>query len=205
MTSLVVVSPSPLVRAGLRALARQHDDLTVLAEAGSARTVADLVRELRPDVVLVDMTREVAEPLGRDDLTEWVDARPRTPVLVLPGAGGGASADDLVALGAAGFVARDEDLAAVLAAVRSVRTNPGHLVTGAGSGSRPQRPRSLRLTTREQEVLRLVARGLTNREIAHLLHIGETTAKFHVRGLMTKLGARRRTDAVSVAFREALL
>ncbi|WP_338494762.1 response regulator transcription factor [Streptomyces sp. SJL17-4] len=227
---VLLVDDQPLVRAGLRVLMADSPDLAVVGEAGTGDEAVRLARELRPDVVVMDVRMPGMDGI---EATRIVTAGPSAPrVLVLTTFDDDEYVYGALRSGASGFLVKDMALDDILAAIRVVaagdaliapgvtrrlieefaarpepgtRPGPG---TGPEPGSRPgpeRDPRTLPgVTAREREVLALVGRGLSNGEIAERLHISAATAKAHVARLFTKLDARDRVQLVILAYEAGL-
>jgi DNA-binding NarL/FixJ family response regulator len=211
--SVLVADDQAIVREGLRVILDAQDDITVVGEAGDGVEVLASTREHRPDVVLMDIqmprmdgieaTRRL---LARDDRAEPV---PR--VLVLTTFGEDRFVFEALRAGASGFLLKDSRRAQLLTAVRTVAVGD-EMVDAAITrrlveqlADRPRRadgtPEALAaLSEREREVLRLVAAGLSNAEIAAQLVLAEATVKTHVASILRKLGARDRVQLVIRAY-----
>ncbi|EID52497.1 response regulator transcription factor [Saccharomonospora xinjiangensis] len=202
---VVLVDDEPLIRTGLRAILESEDDLAVVGEAADGAEVADLVRRVRPDVVLMDVRMPSVDGIAA---TRHVLACvPEPPKIIVVTT---FDNDDYVysalRAGASGFVlkrARPEEL---VAAVRTVCAGDSLLYPSALRRMAARHPATgsrlaeARLTEREQQVLRLMAAGLSNAEIAGELFLGVETVKTYVGNVLAKLGARDRTQAVIAAF-----
>ncbi|WP_395362024.1 response regulator [Streptomyces sp. YH02] len=215
---VLLVDDQPLVRAGLRVLMADSPDLAVVGEAGTGDEAVRLARELRPDVVVMDVRMPGMDGI---EATRIVTAGPRAPrVLVLTTFDDDEYVYGALRSGASGFLVKDMALDDILAAIRVVAAGDALIAPGVtrrlieefaarpepGSRPEPERdPRTLPgVTAREREVLALVGRGLSNGEIAERLHIGAATAKAHVARLFTKLDARDRVQLVILAYEAGL-
>lgn len=205
MIRVVLVDDQTLVRQGIRSLLELADDVEVVAEAGDGQAGLAAIAAHRPDVVLLDLRMPVLDGLG---VLEALDGD-APAVLVLT------TFDDddavLAALraGARGYLLKDVTLEGLLDAIRTVAAG-GRLIQPAVTaglldrlirGYVPDRPDvsgtpGEDLTPRELDVLRLMAAGWSNREIAHGLHLAEGTVKNHVSAVLLKLGVHDRTRAV---------
>jgi DNA-binding NarL/FixJ family response regulator len=203
MIRVLVVSPYPTVRAGLRALVEEPGDLQV-ADAELLSNSATLTSVPAADVALVD------GEVGAAAVSSLAASRPDLAIVVL----GGELPGDLGARRAArGYLRRDASAEEVLAAVRTVAngltvvdpTRLPELLPAAERARAASNGVGETLTPREMEVLQLIADGLPNKTIATQLGISEHTAKFHVSSVLAKLNALSRTEAVSTAARRGLL
>ena len=211
---VVLVDDQPLIRAGLRVLINDAPDLSVVAEAGSGEEALRVVRDTRPDVVVMDIRMP---GLSGIDATAALMADPSPPhVLILTTFDDDEYVYAALRAGASGFLVKDMALDDILNAVRVVAAGEALLaptVTRRLIGEFARRPepsararrRSLEgLTEREVEVLTLVGRGMTNAEIAGRLYISVGTAKTHVARLLAKLSARDRVQLVITAYEAGL-
>ncbi|MEJ3748749.1 response regulator transcription factor [Actinomycetes bacterium KLBMP 9797] len=208
MISVLLVDDDELVRIGLRAIIDAQPDLTVVGEAGDGAEVPPLVSTLRPDVVLMDVRMPRVDGL---QATRHLLATAATPprVLVVTTFENDEYVYEALRAGAAGFLLKRARPGEVVAAIRVVAAGESLLFPAAvrrlagayaGGGAAADRLRRARLTDREGDVLRLMAAGLSNLEIAADLVIGVETVKTHVGNVLAKLGARDRTQAVIAAY-----
>jgi DNA-binding NarL/FixJ family response regulator len=212
---VVVADDQDIVRAGFSALLDTQPDLTVVGSAGDGAEAVRVCREQRPDVVLMDVRMpvmdgiEAARQLAADD-----DGGPR--VLVLTTFDLDEYVYDALSSGASGFLLKDVAAERLFDAVRVVAAGDALLapavtrrLIGEFARLRPRlAPRDERLrelTARETEVLRLVAEGLSNGEIAERLVVSEETVKTHVSRVLMKLELRDRTQAVVAAYESGLV
>jgi DNA-binding NarL/FixJ family response regulator len=205
--SVVIVDDEPLIRSGLRAIVDAESDLTVVGEAGDGAEVLGVVRRTRPDVVLMDVRMPAVDGIRATQLVlDGVDPAPR--VLVVTTFENDDYVYDALRAGASGFLLKRTPPADIIQGIRTVATSesllfPEAIRSLAIAYARPAEPSGLdhaQLTDREQEVLRLMARGMSNAEIAAELFLGLQTVKTHVANLLGKLGARDRTQAVIMAY-----
>jgi DNA-binding NarL/FixJ family response regulator len=211
MISVAIADDQPLVRAGLRMILDTEPDLAVAGEATTGAEVVELCARKRPDVVLMDVRMPVMDGIEATRLVTAVDEPPR--VLVLTTFDLDQVVYDALRAGASGFLLKDAPEDRLTAAIR--------VVADGGSLFAPSVTRRLieefakrndappanlkALTDREAEVLRLVARGMSNTEIAGALFITENTVKTHVARMLMKLGLRDRVQAVVVAYESGLI
>jgi DNA-binding NarL/FixJ family response regulator len=212
---IVLVDDQEVVRTGLRALAERDGDIAVVGEAGTGRSGLSRVRELRPDVVLMDVRMPEMDGLRA---TREIVADPRLDgvrVLVLTTFDEDEHVFEAIRAGAAGYLLKDVPPTDLRQAIRTVVAGGSLLspsITRTVMRSLADRLRfsvddaPLReLTEREREVLGLVGRGLSNEEIARELFISPATARTYVSRLLTKLGARDRARLVVLAYETGLV
>jgi DNA-binding NarL/FixJ family response regulator len=193
--AVVVVDDHAMVRAGLRALLDASDDITVVGEASDGRGAVEAAVATDPDVVLMDLSMPVMD--GVQATREVLAAVPGTSVVVLTSFSDRQRVSEALDAGAVGYQLKDCEPADLLAAVRA-----------AAAGHAPLDPRVARvllpapggrpadgLSPREQEVLRLVAAGLANKQIGRSLGISERTVKAHLGRVFRQIGVVDRTSA----------
>ncbi|MFI5586552.1 response regulator [Amycolatopsis sp. NPDC051758] len=202
---VLLVDDEPLIRAGLRAIINSEDDLSVLGEAADGAEVPGLVARLRPDVVLMDVRMPAVDGIrATTHLMSTVDEPPK--VIVVTTFENDDYVYDALVAGASGFLLKRARPEEIVAAIRTVVTGESLLFPAAIRRLAAQHPPSgdglagANLTEREREVLRLMAAGLSNVEIAGELYLGIQTVKTHVGNVLAKLGARDRTQAVIRAY-----
>jgi two-component system, NarL family, response regulator len=204
---VLLVDDHPVVRVGLERILEQCPDITVVGAAETGREALEMVGPLAPDVVLLDLS--LPDVHGLDiiqDLT--AQGQGASKVLVLTVHDDGDMAIKAVRAGAKGYVLKSSSGDELLAAIRRIAHGGEYfdaVVVHAlmREGARHRDPSSL--SERELEVLRLVASGLTNKEVAARLYLSVETVKAHLETIYRKLGAGDRTHAVAVALREGLL
>ncbi|GLZ00555.1 DNA-binding response regulator [Actinoplanes sp. NBRC 103695] len=208
--SVLIVDDDALIRAGLRAILGAEDDIDVAGEAEDGADVVPAVVRLRPDVVLMDVRMPRLDGIQATRLLhERLERPPR--VLVVTTFENDEHVYDALRAGAGGFLLKRSRPAQIVEAVRVVARGESLLfpaavrrLAAAYGPSREQLP-GVRLTDREGEVLRLMAEGLSNAEIAAKLVLGLETVKTHVGNVLAKLGVRDRTQAVVVAYRSGFI
>jgi DNA-binding NarL/FixJ family response regulator len=200
--SLFVVADIRLYREGLADVLTRQSEITVVGTAAYGERALEMLRDLRPDVMLLDLGMDAGREIVRR--AAEVNSETRVVVLALPESG-----DEIVAwaeMGIAGYVGRDAALEQLVRTIRSVARGET-LVSPQIAATLFRRIASLaaergvstsaHLTSRENEVLRLVARGLSNKEIAAHLTIELPTVKNHVHNILEKLNVQRRGEAVA--------
>jgi len=198
--TIVLIDDHAIVRQGLRSLLDREHDLQVVGEASSPGETLAVVERTRPAMVLLDMKLSPASDSDGLSLCAQLTKRyPALGVLVLSTFVDDALVVAAVQHGACGYVVKDVDVVELVRAIRLVATNGSAFDSRSAAAMMrsihaPQ-ARSV-LTDRELSVLRLVARGLSNRSIGARLYLSETTVKFHVRNVMRKLDATSRAEAV---------
>ncbi|MEU6258119.1 response regulator transcription factor [Streptomyces sp. NPDC047043] len=209
--TVLLVDDEPLVRAGLRAVLEAQPDIEVVGEAADGAAVIPLVRQLRPDVVAMDVRMPLLDGIeATRAVLRTVDDPPK--ILVVTTFENDEYVYEALRAGADGFLLKRARPAEIVHAVRLVAEGESLLFPasvrrlaaeyGDDGGNRAARAamERARLTEREAEVLRLMARGLSNAEIAARLVVGTETVKSHVSAVLAKLGARDRTQAVIAAY-----
>ena len=217
---VLIVDDQALVRAGFRVLLETAPDIEIVGEAENGEDAVTMAAELTPDVILMDIRMPKMDGLEatRRILERTHVADPGSPphVLVLTTFDADTYVYEALRVGASGFLLKDTDPAQLIQAVRVVADGEALLAPSvtkrliAEFASRPEvrraHPTELKsLTERELEILTLVARGLSNQEIAEALFISPATAKTHVSRVMMKLHARDRAQLVVIAYEAGLV
>ncbi|MET8703804.1 response regulator transcription factor [Kitasatospora sp. NPDC004723] len=210
MIDILLADDEELVRAGLRAVLEAQGDLRVAGEAGDGAEAVALARALRPHVVLMDVRMPTMDGLAatRELLRSGSPGEQPPKVLVVTTFENDDYVYQALRAGADGFLLKRSRPVEIAHAVRLVAAGESLLFPAAlrrlaaGRGNPAARDTMARaaLTEREAEVLRLMASGLTNGEIAERLYLGVQTVKTHVSSVLAKLGARDRTQAVIAAY-----
>jgi DNA-binding NarL/FixJ family response regulator len=201
---VVVVDDQAIIREGLVTVLSLLPDIEVLGEAADGRAAIELVDRLLPDIVLMDLRMPVLS--GLEATREILRLHPGMGILILTTFADDASVVDVLRAGAKGYLTKDADRAEVAAAIRAVAQ--GHMTLGAEVGQKlvagnqahagPPLATRFGLTVREDEVLALIADGLSNAEIAAALFVGVSTVKTHINAIFAKLGVRDRAQAIAL-------
>lgn len=200
---VLIADDHPVVRAGLRTLLKRDPELDIIGEAANGTEAVAKARQLRPDVVLMDL---LLPEIGGIAATAIIrNELPETEVLILTVVLEQASVFRAIRAGAIGYLLKGVSATELRSAVKSAGVGQVHLSPQAAMyllrEIRALAEQTEPLTERETVVLRLLARGHSNREIAHTLHITEDTVKTHIRRILVKFKVQSRTQAVLVAIR----
>jgi two-component system NarL family response regulator len=212
---VLVVDDHALFRRGLQMVLEQEDDIEVVGEAGDGAEAVERAADSMPDIVLMDV--RMPKRGGIDACTAIKDAVPSAKIIMLTISDEEADLYDAIKAGASGYLLKEISIEEVAAAIRAV--NEGQSLISPSMASKlltefasmikrtddRQQVPTPRLTDREMEVLKLVAKGLNNRDIAKQLFISENTVKNHIRNILEKLQLHSRMEAVVYAVREKLL
>lgn len=213
-TRILIVDDETLLRTAFRSLIDAEEDLHVIGEAADGKQAVELAAHLSPDVIVMDIRMPVMDGI---EATRRITATQTAPrVLILTTFDLDAYVFEALRAGASGFALKSRPLEELLAAIRVVSTGDALLAPSVtrrliahfsrGTHLSEAGRRSIdELTDREREVLCLVARGLTNSELAETLSVSLPTVKTHVSRVLTKLGARDRTQLVVFAYESGLV
>lgn len=195
MTTVLLVDDHPLVRAGLSTLIATTDDLQIIGEAAGGEQAVTMAGDLEPDVVLMDLSMPGMD--GVEATRRILDAHPKVCVVVLTSFADEDRVADALAAGAVGYLLKDCDPREVLTAVRSAAQGHAPLDPRVARALLPSATPRVRdtLSVRELQVLRLVAKGLANKQIGRALGISERTVKVHVGHVFRRIGVTDRTSA----------
>jgi DNA-binding NarL/FixJ family response regulator len=211
---VLVVDDHALFRRGLEMVLAQESDIEVVGEAGDGAEAVEKAADLLPDVVLMDV--RMPRRSGIEACTAIKDVTPTTRIIMLTISDEENDLYDAIKAGATGYLLKEISIDEVATAIRAVAGGQSLISPAMASKlltefatlvkreDRQQVP-APRLTDRELEVLRLVARGLNNKDVAKELYISENTVKNHVRNILEKLQLHSRMEAVVYAVREKLL
>jgi DNA-binding NarL/FixJ family response regulator len=216
MIRVLVVDDQALIRGGLAALIGSADDLEVVGEAENGAEALRMISELDPDVVLMDIRMPTMDGIAATEALTLDGSSTRPKVIMLTTFDLDEYVYAALRAGASGFLLKDTPPADLLHGIRIVAAGDSllapsvtrHLIeqyVHRPTTERPPRKELERLTDREVEVLRLVARGLSNQEIGDELFVSPATAKTHVSRLLMKLAARDRAQLIVIAYETGLV
>jgi DNA-binding NarL/FixJ family response regulator len=205
---VLIADDHPVVRQGLRAFLDVQDDMEVVAEAADGMAAVERAAALAPDIILLDLKMPGLDGVGvlGELRSRGITAR----ALILTSAAGTGPVAPAMAAGAAGYLYKDVDPEALVRAIRTAADGNLVLAPGAAApltapaGAAAQGRGARALTGRERQVLALIARGRSNREIAREFGVAEKTVKTHVSSVLAKLGVQDRTQAALYAVRHGL-
>ena len=206
---VLIVDDHAIVRKGIRALLATESDIAVVGEAGNGQEAVAQVRALAPDVVLMDLVMPGVS--GIDAIRQIVAQQPSSRILVLTSFAGDEQIFPAIKAGALGYLLKDSEPNELVEAIRRVHRGESSLhpsvarkvLRELAQPAAPDHGQAI-LTEREVAVLRLVARGMSNQEIADQLVITEATVRTHVSNILSKLHLASRTQAALYALREGI-
>jgi len=212
---VLVCDDQPLIRTGFATIINAQPDLQIVGDCGDGRTAVDLARRLRPDVVVMDVRMPVLDGIEATRQLAGVGVADPVKVLVVTTFNLDEYVYEALRAGASGFLLKDAPPAQLLHGIRTVAAGSAllapevtrQLIGRYATRIRPAEsaPDESPLTPRELEVLRLIAEGLSNSEIASALVISQETVKTYVSRILTKLDLRDRVQAVVYAYRRGLV
>jgi len=206
-TTLYVIDDHPVLREGIKMLAESTGQVRVVGTSASASGALEPLRRLGPELVLLDLD------LGEEDGLAWLprllEAAPSARVLILTALRDRARDEEAIRAGARGLLLKDAPPEVLLSAIRSVAAgalwfDPQALVARGGESTEAPAAPTAELTTREREVVELVAEGLRNEEVGRRLGISEKTVRNHLTAVYQKLGVSGRLELVLFAVRHGL-
>jgi DNA-binding NarL/FixJ family response regulator len=200
--TVLIVDDHPVVRDGLHAMLSAEPDISVVGEAGTGGEALALVNKLRPSVVVMDL---LLPDMGGTQIIQRICSRSSdTAFIVLTTVAGDEEIYRALEAGARGYLFKDMARKELVQAIRAVHLGQRYIPSQVGARIAENLPRP-DLTSREIQVLQLIATGMRNKEIAFELEISEATANSHVKHILEKLGATDRTHAVTTALRRGII
>ena len=200
--SVLCVDDHPLFRAGIAYVIENHKDMKLIGVAATGAEGIALALQLAPDVTLMDL--RLPDMSGIDAISAIRQHRPEARILMLTTFEGDADVQRALAAGARAYVLKNASPEELVNIIRQVNAGK-HYLPAQLAAELAQRAVDDAISEREVAVLRLIAQGHRNREIAEKLNIAEDTAKAHIKRIMEKLGARDRTQAVSIAVQRGII
>lgn len=191
-----------ILREGVASILNSQDDMEVIAQAGTGRRAVECYRELRPDVLLIDIAMPDVD--GPEAIALIRDLDPQAKAIVLTTFVGEEDVYRSLSAGAKGYLLKGEEPAVLLECIRKVVQGGRHIPSQVTDKFMDRIPDDA-LSARELEVLKLLVEGKSNQEAATSLSISESTIKFHVNHILAKLNAADRTQAVIIALRRGLV
>ena len=202
MIRVLSVDDHPVVREGIAALIARQADMELIAEASNGREAVEQFRTHRPDVTLMDL--QMPEMSGIDALSAIRSEFPDARIIVLTSYSGDVQISRALRSGARAYLLKDMLRKELLDTIRAVHAGHKRLSSEAATGI-AEHSTDETLTPRETDVLRLIAAGNANKEIAAQLGLTEETVKHHVKNILSKLGANDRTHAVTIALKRGII
>jgi len=199
---ILSVDDHPLLRAGIGTLIDTQPDMQLVGEASNGKEAVQLHRELKPDVTLMDL--QMPDMSGLDAIIAIRTEEPTARIIVLTTYSGDALAQRALKAGAQAYVLKSLVRTEILNTIRVVHEGERRVQADVAAEIAKHTADGT-LTTREIEVLRLVASGHANKEISARLSINEETTKTHIKNILAKLGAKDRTHAVSLGLRRGII
>ena len=199
---ILIADDHAVVRRGLRSLIQTEKDFLVIGEASNGIEAVESTLRLKPDVVIMDLI--MPEKSGAEAIAEIMAQAPETRIIILTTFG---TVDDMaraIESGAAGALLKTSDENELIAAIRTVAAN-GYAISSEVQQLMAENPPAPQLTSRQLEVLNSMSQGFSNADIAGQLGIKEFSVREHVAGIMAKLEASNRAEAVAIALRKRLL
>ncbi|WP_433969229.1 response regulator [Tunturiibacter gelidiferens] len=199
---ILCIDDHPIVRDGLISIVTLQPDMEIVGAAGSGAEGLSMFRDLKPDITLVDL--RLRDTTGFDLIRNILKLSPSARAIVLTSFEGDVDIERALAAGAKGYVVKGMVREELLQAIRAVHAGKQH-VPSTIAAKLVDHLASEKLTQRELDVLKEIARGKRNKEIGATLSIAEDTVKMHVKSILMKLGVNDRTEAVTSALRRGII
>lgn len=209
---VILADDHTVFRQGLKSLLSLEKDISIVSEAGNGKEAVDFAKQLHPDVIIMDINMPVLNGL---EATKQIKAElPKTKIVILTSQGDDKSVFSLIEAGADGYLLKDVAAENLITAIRDVYAGKSilhpevaqKLITRLTSKEEHSKPKiSNLLTDREIEVLKALAKGYSNMQIAETLFISQRTVQNHLHNIYNKLGVNGRTEAVIYAIQEGII
>ncbi len=200
--TILCVDDHPLVRKGIASIIANEANLKLVGEAGGGHEAVDMFRSLRPDVVLMDLRMPDMDGIEATKQIRKID--PEAKIIALTSYDGDQDIYKAIEAGVRGYILKEMVHTKVIDAIQTVHSGKRLMPTEVAERLSEYFPQ-VALTPREIEVLKYVAKGMANKEIAHHLGTASGTVKMHVQNILAKLGASDRTHAVTIALERGIL
>ena len=208
---VLVVDDHPVVRFGLKQMLASEDDIKVVGELDSVQSIGELLPDLRPDVVLLDL--ELGDAHGVDALRRVREEAPDLHIIIYTSHSEEERIIQAAELGVDGYLLKGSRKEQIVSAVRTVHEGGTALESSVAAKlmhhmnkrCAKDEQQVVHFSKRETQVLKLAAAGKTNRDIGKSLFISESTVKFHMHAILNKLNAGNRTEAVSIAVQQGVI
>jgi DNA-binding NarL/FixJ family response regulator len=194
--NIIIANDQVLVREGLATILTRQKNIEVVGQAGKITDIFDQFRRHRPDVLLTDLRLEGSDVV--DTIRKIHEDFPTAAILMVSSYDGSEDIYRALKAGARGYVLKDISESELVEAIRNVSSGRRHISKDIAIRLAERMDRST-LTPREMEVLQFIVRGKSNKEIADLMKVTEETVKYHVKGILSKLGVTDRTQAATAA------
>jgi two-component system, NarL family, response regulator len=201
-TTVLVVDDHPVVRDGLKAIISSEPDMEVVGDIGLGQEAVSAYARLRPSVVLMDLL--LPDISGAEAIRQICEKAPDALIVVLTTLDGDEEIYRALEAGARGYLLKDMVRRELIQAIRQVASGRRYIPAQVGTRIAENYPR-MEVTSREVEILKLIAVGNRNKEIAFQLSISEATVNAHIKHILSKLNASDRTHAVTVALRRGII
>ncbi len=200
--TVLIVDDHPVVRDGLDAMLSTESDIEIVGEAGTGKEALASIPKVRPAIVLMDLL--LPDITGTEVIQQICERNSDIGFIVLTTVAGDEEIYRALEAGARGYLFKDMARTELIQAIRTVHRGRRYIPSQVGARIAEMLPRP-ELSSREIEVLQHVAAGLRNKQIAHELHISETTINAHIKHILEKLNAMDRTHAVTIALRRGII
>lgn len=207
---IIIVDDHAMVRKGMRAFLGEFEDIHVIGDASDGGKAIDLVKQLKPDVVLLDLFMPGMD--GIETIQRLLTVQPHLGIVILTAFASEAKVIEAIQAGALGYVVKDAQPEELVQSIRLVATGTPAISPGiawkilhAGTDNREKTRGQMELSEREAEVLRLLTKGKTDQEIANELVLADVTIRTHVNRILNKLGLKNRVQAALYCVRSGMV